>query len=1026
MLRARSLKAAHLFGGRAALSTLRSGTRSASCAFALGVVLLFAGCRTRPAEPAQARRGAAAESPAPVAHWVYRPRGPEIVQARTTLGDAELVVDSGGSRWLVPKSGAPVPTAYGAPEALVAARQVGSQLAFVGESGSVYSADEALGPFVSVRAPPEVSFGAAVHGDVVLAVGRDGKLRRSADLGRSWQTVAIAGFVAAAALDEQGRALAVSVPEQWFHSTDQGASFQRIAAGTVAPERLEGGGSQIRITGWLGSYVFDGKTFVSVAASEARPRTWALPKGPSAGDIRAGHAVLESDFVALLPQGRAHELTRGALGGALEARAASGLEDCARYRLARRGSGLAVLCAPDAEGGATAPLSLYTGDAASAQFQREKVVLWGDFDRVRLALSPGGIVALTGVCAAKERDPGCTPRGVHRVRRGTTELEAVPTTFEELPQSMAFGAGDRLAIATVREKDGRALLHLWQAGQKELGQTIDLSRALDSSEAEAEIELLPSTSPWLGVVFRQQDSMHVATIDERGQIVTTGEAPTDAVAVHGAGLRFAALSPARRLFFESNDGGVTWASAALPRAVCAAERTDCSPPLVCSDAGCLVGEELTRVGWGTAVKQPLERDGAAPPAVAPAHEAGEFSCRLDADRPLELPHLVEVPGAAEAALGGTDFTVVEFDRATAALDFAWVHRGERRLQRVLGFDVVSQPERYAVAMIPQVEGAAALRYRMPLRQTGDRMISEIEVAWNNRISNVTARQRYPSLIEGKQGDYHPSATGPSEAMPELLSVAGAGVYLALHRAGSGGQPTYFFTKGGHEVLPAPRLPQALGDPGDTEYVRLGDEHAPLAFAEDRSRVFLGGVGARPEGGVALLLGDLPATVGRAQGLRLSYRGQRIGTVSMMADVDGQFWSAWFAELGGPAGEVLGEIVRVPLKADLDALPRACTSADFERTPRVVAPSFPGPSPLLRVLRGTDELGRFVLSGAVLHGTPDAPCVAAWAGSAEGPSGEGVLLLPTASGLQGWFFNARAGERSDEGYDAWPLVCAPAG
>jgi hypothetical protein len=304
------------------------------------------------------------------------------------------------------------------------------------------------------------------------------------------------------------------------------------------------------------------------------------------------------------------------------------------------------------------------------------------------------------------------------------------------------------------------------------------------------------------------------------------------------------------------------------------------------------------------------------------------------------------------------------------------------------------------------------------------MLSEIEVAWNNRLVGVTGRQRFPALLEGRQADYHPASSGAAEAFPQLLSVAGNGLYLALHRAGSGPQATYYFEGGALEELPPPRLPEVLGDVSDSEYIRLGTAHVPLAFSPDRSRVLLGGV---PGSAVAMLLGEAPAARGRAQGMRLSYRGANIGVVSMMADLDGAYWAARFAEFGTAPGRVLGEVVRVPLKADLDLVPAACSEVVRKQTPRIVAPAFPGPTPRLRVTQGHTTVAHFVLGSAVLHGTPEDACVAAWAGEPDvaagpAPGGSAVLLLPTPTGLGGWFFSARAEERSLAGYEAWPLEC----
>lgn len=989
-------------------------------------------------------------SPASSARWVFHPKGPQPISARTPIEGGELVIDRGGSRWLLQEGRPPVPAAYGAPEALVAAQRTKGGYAFVGDSGSVYQASEPLGPFTSATHPPEISFGATAHEEVVLAVGQDGRLRRSADFGKSWREVPVDGFVSHVALDQAGRGLLLTVPERWFSSSDRGASFQPISLGTVAPRELLGGGPQVQVVGWLGSFTFDGTALVPAASAGRAAATWTLPRGPSALDVRMGRAALGRDFVALLPEPVAvpgartagFHLLQGKLGGALRAREAKGLVDCARYRIAVWETEAIVLCAGNALAGTSVELSLYRGTLEAADFQRQSAFLRGDFDLSHLALGPDGTIALSGICPPKDSDPGCMPRGVLLLGRGQKELETLPLAMDEAPLALGFSVGGRLLGTALREKDAHALVFsaaLGSAGSESAGsdgagsgskakpvRVVDLSVELELAEQATGVELLAGGGRLVGVIVRNGESETSATLDEMAEVLTFGSVPADAVAVHGAGLHLAAVSSAQNLLYESADGGVTWGETGLPRPLCAGGRDDCVPLLVCSEVGCLLGDELSRVGWGG--EAPSERSLASAKARAPAEQASsiEYVCQLDGPRPIELPSLFEVPGASEAALGDADFSVIEVDPASGAMNFAWVKRGERRLERAPGFAAVSEPDRYALSIIPQIEGAAALRYKIPQRQTGDRMLSEIEVAWNNRIVGLVGHQRFPSLVEGRPGDFHPSVSGPGDAFPELLSVAGRGLYLALHRAGSGDQAFYYFEDTSFETLPPVRLPGSLGGIDDAEYVRVGLTHGILAFDADRSRMyFKGAVGLD---GVALLLGDTPASVDRAQGLRLAYRGERMGLVSMMADLDGRYWAARFVEIGGQGDHVLGEMVRVPLKADLGFPPRACSDAERRDTPRIVAPGFPGPSPVLRVQRGSSDIGRFTLGAAVLHGTPEKPCLAAWSGDVDphvAQAAVSVLLIPSDKGLFGWFFSPRA-ERQLEGVEAWPIACAPAG
>src|SRR5690606_20826700 len=146
---------------------------AASCLAVVGS-LAAAGCRTHSAELPKASSGASAQTK-PSARWVFHPRGPQPISGRTPVAAGELVVDRGGTRWLMPKSGAPVPSPFGAPEGLLAARQDGAGFAFIGESGTVYLAAEPLGPLTEVRPPPVDAHGVAVHQEVILGGGGDGR-----------------------------------------------------------------------------------------------------------------------------------------------------------------------------------------------------------------------------------------------------------------------------------------------------------------------------------------------------------------------------------------------------------------------------------------------------------------------------------------------------------------------------------------------------------------------------------------------------------------------------------------------------------------------------------------------------------------------------------------------------------------------------------------------------------------------------------------------------------------------------------
>lgn len=952
------------------------------------------------------------------ARWVFRPRGPAEVSARLATAEGELVVDRGGSRWLVRKGRDPEPSPHGAPEPLVGLRPRAPGFAFVGQSGSVYLAASALGPFEATRRPsgPGRTFGAAQSGDVILAVGEDGQLRRSADLGITWQRLSLDAFVTDVALDEAGHALALSVPEAWLWSEDSGATFRGIAPGYVAPRALSGGRPGFWVQGFLGDFELSAGRFARREAARETARTWPLAGGASPLLVLRREATLAREYLALDRSAGRLRAQWGELGVAPAERSVTGLERCVQVQLARAGERVAALClGPDAAG-VSPELRLLRAELPALDF-KESALLRGDWERARLALSRAGDVALLGICAAASREAGCSPLGVHVLEPEARAPAAVPVPLETSRGALAFLPSGTLLFAGVRDKDGHVVVVLRPPGEAGFGRAVDVSRELGQVGPAQSVELLPSDGPYFGVSLREPGGTTVATLDEQGAIVTWGAAPDSVTAVHGAGFHFGAVVPGKGLFYESVDGGITWQTSALPRSPCASRTEECRPPLVCSDAGCLLGEELTRVGWGAASSEPAlsmvrPRQG----ARGPAHG---YVCHADAEQALELPHMQSAPGASDAALGQADFTEVEVDAQSGEVRFVWLPRGERTLRREVGLGAVPDPHRYALTVVPQVEGAAALRFRTPEPKTSDRYLSEIEVAWNNRVADVAARTRLPGPVLARSGDFRPSTTGVGEAFPKLLSVAGRGVYLQLHQDAERSQPVYFIESARIEELKAPLFPGPAGDLLDVEYIQSGGRHVPIAFSADRRMVVVADGTSPRDVEAAVLLREPPLLATRLQGTRLSYWGDRIGVVSMMADFDETFWSARFAPFGEDSA--LGPVLAVPLQSALGLRPLACTEAVRLATPRIVAPAFPGSTRQVSLeLEG--ERRELVLGAAVLHGTPQDPCVAAW----EGEPGPGepkgrLLLLPRPDGWFGYYFAPREAPQRG-GYDAWPLRC----
>ncbi len=104
---------------------------------------------------------------------------------------------------------------------------------------------------------------------------------------------------------------------------------------------------------------------------------------------------------------------------------------------------------------------------------------------------------------------------------------------------------------------------------------------------------------------------------------------------------------------------------------------------------------------------------------------------------------------------------------------------------------VERPREYAYLVLDQVEGAAALRYRLPEDPGKDSHLRNIELAWDNALSGQVGRARLADGGPVAPADYQLGEVGP-RADPDLLSIGEGGLYLRLHHTAGDGQDAWFF------------------------------------------------------------------------------------------------------------------------------------------------------------------------------------------------------------------------------------------
>jgi hypothetical protein len=159
----------------------------------------------------------------------------------------------------------------------------------------------------------------------------------------------------------------------------------------------------------------------------------------------------------------------------------------------------------------------------------------------------------------------------------------------------------------------------------------------------------------------------------------------------------------------------------------------------------------------------------------------------------------------------------------------------------------------------------------------------------------------------------------------------------------------------------------------------------------------------------------PSEMGFSQSVGVGYVGGTAG-VQITVDPEGPEPASSLLYPFREGGAVFDAPVALPTQEDLALTPRGCTLADRASSPRVVAPFQPGVRRPV-IIADPMEAPRELLTGqAVLHGTPKAPCVAAYEaallGGGEPRRGEGpreVALVSGNDAERSWLFRVEAAQ-----------------
>jgi hypothetical protein len=959
------------------------------------------------------------------------------MHAVVALSDGRrLYAGARGERWVDDPVRGVLEAAVPAPEELVAILDApGDERWFVGRSGTTYRAPSPLAPFVEALAPFDPVARVAGAGGLIVAVGLDRKLSRSIDRGRTWIPAGPRdkSFVDVA-VDAAGNALALASPEALYVSTDAGAEFRLLERDPFGVVRVEANreGAGIDAVGVLerARWIPSAPTLAEVPdkVPELLKGGGRTPLGADAGALAEGRADLGAGGYLEVRQSdeakRTWDLVLGPLAGPLGQKALESAEGCLAVRVASYGRTVYMACfrAPLA---ASQPVELTVSDDLGKTFRPAPPRFFAKASDFRMAVGASGGLLLTGACQPSTEGPGCAPSGILKRRLIPVAKDAPVTrvgpggkailtqvyeltvaaspTLADNALDLRFDADGRTAFAVgmSTKASNLALFVSNDEGRtfepRDLGET-GAEAATDNSSREG--MLSPGADGTMALVLRgPRGTATLLVFDGRGSLLRAGSPPERAL-LGGAGLSAFALGVESGTVWESLDGGASWQDRGnAPLKLCVGD-SSCEVPVLCSSDGCVIGDELTRVGWGAPDASELET--AAPIERAPVgmerRMKTPLGCVLGAAPWRPLAGVTELPAAENAALGDAAWFVAapDLEHATATV-FHALPGARARVEEVKLLPPARQPHGFAFAAVPQVEGLAVLRYRVPDARSESTRITDVEVAWDNLLEGRVVRQRVSGVGDYVAGDYERGEGRVQSARPDLLSIGERGLYLRLHAKVRERQPTLFLD--GTRTTEIAPIPWPAGFSREhIEMAHLGTEHVGLAMV-GRGRAV---VRARREGekftfqAAAVGLPD-PEAFGQVVDVKLTYLAGQAALHVEEQDQMAESASARVLPLRA-SGKVTDPPRSAPTQADLPGLPSPCTAETKRASARVIARLFPGTRHPVVITDPVEPPRGMITAEAVLFGSAEEPCVAAFevvpvtSASTDPPPAERAIVL----------------------------------
>jgi len=578
----------------------------------------------------------------------------------------------------------------------------------------------------------------------------------------------------------------------------------------------------------------------------------------------------------------------------------------------------------------------------------------------------------------------------------------------------------------------------------------------DFIEVDETSTIHPGEDGTVGLLVVRYRGFTYVTTDEDGRVLHESPLPGDDVIMAGFGRRVVAVTSHDSVgISESSDGGATWEEQSAPASL-GREMNRGSSAITCSVAGCLFGETVARVGWGGqaepgAVDRPADTALSSTPAVLTP-----IVCDLAATtRWTRIDHVfgsggARLPRLNEVMRGRSVWSVLTSNPATgaaAALSANLPESGEGEATIAARPLLGAHPAggRFATALSFQMEGYAAARVAVPVEKDGTvkagASMRNVEVAWENYMEGSAGRGKIldAGLFDRKD------VTPEGALSPSLITVSVKGMVLNPHASRPPLSAFLFDLAGKAARIDLPTFPDAGleghldvrgdvtlegGSPLGVALVRdtNGDVTSILLAHRAHDRWDLSAMALAPPRGDGPLVSHADWTYGS----RTS-----IGMTSLTADRRRP--RAWAVFQPFRSDGTFGPTEALPTLYDLGDRPRPCSAADRAKGLRFEAilsnrdevlfggmrhPVLVSEPPAKNAV-GVSAPITLLTAGAVVHGSPSAPCAAGW--EASSAAHEKISAVLTGDLARSWIFRvvsapAKPGEAPSPSLEYRAMAC----